>query len=187
MRAHPPVPTDLKGPQPRCNHLGRLAREVPCRGLTRFQPQIQEPGAWAGRSRGIGWGSRGRASTARHRHRHRHGVTGTVPTPRTKTLNVVVAIFRRDEGLIAVASVELWGHTGGTWTDPSTRAHTHTHTHTHTYTADAVWAACGAGSRLWTAHMTTAVLVLVGTGAGTCEQARRAKGPIMGGLGWEWG
>ena len=74
---------------------------------------------------------------------------GTV-TPQDKTLNVVVAIFRRDEGLIAVAAVELWSH-GRYMGGPQ-------HVHSR----------CGAGSRLWTAHMTTAVLI-PGSGAGTCD------------------
>lgn len=80
--------------------------------------------------------------------------TGTV-TPQDKTLNVVVAIIRRDEALIAVAAVELW----------SPRA---VHGRTPVRTQQMLWAARGAGSRLWTAHMTTAVLV-PGTGAGTCD------------------
>lgn len=92
---------------------------------------------------------------------------GTIPPP-ARTLNVVVAIFRRDEGLIAVAAIEVWSH--GRYVHGL-----------QIYTAAAV---------LWAAHM-TAILLLVQALARASRRGEprvqsHVKVPDGNGDGWQF-
>lgn len=54
-------------------------------------------------------GKQGAGQHGQAQARARYGAKGTVsPLQRIDSLKVVVAIFRRDEGLIAVAAVWMW-------------------------------------------------------------------------------